>query len=223
MHPIDHLLSAWPGRRRAELLATIPSPTDVLHQDAQGAALTDHHSLMSVMPKPRNQRPEVLIVEFDGASEVQFSELRRSFSDTRAAANWISRMEVMLMRSAFIEIGDLATKPVMRTTVHDGSLSYWCAWVVNDVSVLTIAIWRVSGADFPATATLSISASPWRSDFGPVPQMASFPHSPDEWAGWESAGPTRSEISDPTMDEILSAIRTVIAQDAANTHITTKA
>lgn len=213
MHPLDHFLSAWPGRPRAEILGTLPNATEVIHEDARAVMVRDHQSIMSVMPNRSNQRPEVLIIEFDGVGEVQFAELRRSFAKTRAGEGWIARLEGRLIEAGLIEIGGLLDKPVMRSTVHDGHLAHWRAWIVNDACVLTFAGWRVSGSDFPVTATLSMSASPWRPGFGPQPQMASYPHRSDEWAGWERSRLRNPDFTEPTMDEVLTAIRIILAED----------
>jgi hypothetical protein len=43
--------------------------------------------------------------------------------------------------------------------------------------------------------------------------MASYPHRSDEWAGWERSRLRNPDFTEPTMDEVLTAIRIILAED----------
>jgi len=183
LNPIDIFLTVHHGRTRQELASALPNANDVLHEDADGFTVADPLSLMSVMHKRPSQRPHVLLAEFDRHGQVEFSELRRTFSNARDAQMWMERAQDRLTEELSIQTRMPLERPIMRTTAHDGRLIFWRSWVVNDASVLTMACRRLGGRG--AVATLAMAFEPWHPTFGPFPQMASYPHRADEWAGWE--------------------------------------
>lgn len=194
MNPIDTFLTVRHGRTRQELARDLPSASGVLHEDAAGFAVADPLSLMSVTHQRSSRRPYVLVAEFDCDDQVAFSELRRTFSDARDARAWIERAQDRLTDELMIETRMPLERPIMRTTAHDGRLTFWRSWVVNDASVLTLTCKRLGGRT--AVATLSMAFEPWRTTFGPRPSMASYPHRGDEWKGWEQLRRTCAALPD---------------------------
>lgn len=211
MKQLSLFLSIHNGLHRSEVMTSLPNATEVHFRNAEGDAVCDAASLMCLPDSVASDRPHVLVAEFDRNGFVDFVELRRSFSEVRAAKAWGRRLEDILIERGVVVDDNALEQPVERTTAHDGKLIFWRSWLVDDVSVLSMTIRRLPPGDSShrAVATLSTAIGPWRDSFGPSANNASWPHRADEWDGWDTTAD--SALEQPSIEDMLISVREVIS------------
>ena len=183
MKYIDLLKSAYRAEDRSGVEIVLPEHTESVFVDHRDQLVSDALSIMCC-PNDKPLRPPMITVEFDDHDMVDFAELRRGFADGASARGWAARA----IRHLNYVPEQALPCPCMRTTVHEGQLTFWRTWSESIDSLTTLAIWQVGQPSFDRhVITLSIARRPWLSGQGARPGSASYPHYPDEWAGWNTA------------------------------------